>query len=165
MNEPLGWVVKNSWLSLQHTYLLYRLIHWIKKKYQWISLRFQKTCFTKAHLAHSLGNLFVLRPLVTWIWCPIVCGLLLEQGFLNLIERMHLMCKEGTEATISLPSFSFRFEKPVIILCMVLCIYEEFYNIFLTYTSFTDITCNMNFSVTSWQLILHIYVYIAAFVF
>lgn len=39
------------------------------------------------------------------------------------------MCEDGTEATISLPSLSFSFEKPVkpvIVLCMVLCISEEF---------------------------------------
>lgn len=41
---------------------------------------------------------------------------------------MHLMCKEGTEVTISLSSLPFNFEKPVIILCMVLYISEEFYN-------------------------------------
>lgn len=100
------------------------------KGYPWVYFGhlwgFKKTYFTKAYLGLRLGNLFVLRAL---IWCPVVCGLLLEQGFLSLIEKTRLMCKEGTEVTISLPSLSFNFEKPVIILHMVLCILEEFYNV------------------------------------
>lgn len=39
------------------------------------------------------------------------------------------MCKEGTEVTVFLPSISFVLEKPVkpvIILCTVLCVSEEF---------------------------------------
>lgn len=100
------------------------------KGYPWVYFGhpwgFKENFFTKAYLTFSLGNLFVLRAL---IWWPVVCGLLLEQGFLSLIEKMHLMCKEGTEVTISLPSLSFNFEKPVIILCIVLSISEEFYNV------------------------------------
>lgn len=95
---------------------------------------FKRNYFTKALLALSLGNLCVLRTL---IWCPVVCGLLLEQGFLSLIEKMHLMCGEGTEVAIFLPALSFNFEKSVIILCMVLCISEEFYDVLPILSSLT----------------------------
>lgn len=85
-----------------------------------------KKHFSKAHLAVSLGNLLLLRA---WFWCSALCGLLVEQDFLNLTESLMcncLMCKEGTEVAISLPPLSFNFEKPVITLCMILCISEVF---------------------------------------